>query len=383
MTDLPIGRPLRPAQITGLAATSAYGRGAAALIEGVLAGTPAFTPVSRFAVDTRRSRVAATLPGEPDLFTELTAVITEACADAGLGEQQRATTPLLLAVHCDPAIARAAARDRPQHSGGAFGAELGRVCGLAARTRVYISACVAASTAVADGAAMISRGDADRVVVAAGYLVDADQFALFDAGRALSTDGSVRPFSVGRTGLLLGDGVAAIVVESTDSAQARHAPISATIRGWGRAGDAYHAVQPDPQGSGLARAIDAALRRAGISTVDLGYINAHGSGSTLSDIAESTALRRVMGEQAGEIPVSSTKSLHGQALEASALVELVTTILALRQRRLPINAGFLGPDDQCPLNVVVESAPLTGPPTALCLNSAFGGANTALVVGVS
>jgi 3-oxoacyl-(acyl-carrier-protein) synthase len=242
---------------------------------------------------------------------------------------------------------------------------------------------VAASSAVADGAAMLVRGDTDRVVVAAGYLVEPDQFALFDAGRALAVDGAVRPFSAGRRGLLLGDGVAAIVVESAAAAAARGAPTRATVAGWGRAGDAYHVCQPRPDGSGLARAIDAALRRAGLAAGDVGYVNAHGSGSPQSDAMEANALRRALGSAAAEVPVSSTKSLHGQALEASPLLEIVATVLAMRRGTLPVNAGYLGPDADCPVNVILDRPLPARPRWALCLNAAFGGANTALVVGVT
>src|SRR5258708_17628003 len=116
-----------------------------------------------------------------------------------------------------------------------------------------MSACVAASTAIADAAAIIARGHADGVVVAGGYLVDSDQFALFDAGRVLADDGQVRPFSAGRRGLLLGDGVGAVVIESLQAARARRAPPLPRLARWGRPGDPYHPCPPHPQGPGLAR----------------------------------------------------------------------------------------------------------------------------------
>ena len=122
--------------------------------------------------------------------------------------------------------------------------------GLAAggTTRRGLSACVAASTAVADAAAAVARGRASRIVVAAGYLVERDQFALFDAGRALASDGRVRPFSAHRSGLLLGDGVGAVVVESASAARRRGAEVLGRLAGWGRAGDAYHVCRPRPDG---------------------------------------------------------------------------------------------------------------------------------------
>lgn len=358
--------------MTGASVLSAYGRGLEALLAGMLAGRPAFAPVRRFDVKARRVHVAATLPGSPELVTEVTRAAREACDDAGLPPADRARCPLFLAVHGDPELGAEA-----------FTAAVAGRAGLAERgLRCYMSACVAASTAIADAAAMIARGYADRVVVAGGYLVESDQFALFDAGRALAVDGQVRPFSAGRRGLLLGDGAGAVVIESLESAVRRRHPPLARIAGWGRSGDAYHACLPHPQGHGMARAVTAALRRAGIAASDLGYINAHGSGTGHSDPAETNALRLALGDALATVPVSSTKSLHGQVLEASGVLELIVTLLAIRKGMLPVNAGFLGADDTCRLNLVLGEARATTTEFAMSLNAAFGGANTALVVGL-
>ncbi|MGW4296767.1 beta-ketoacyl-[acyl-carrier-protein] synthase family protein, partial [Micromonospora chersina] len=262
----------------------------------------------------------------------------------------------------------------------ALAGHLARRCGLGGRTRTYTTACVSASTAVADAATLIGRGDLDRVVVAAGYLVEPDQYALFDAGRALAADGAVRPFSAGRQGLLLGDAVVAVVLESARAAAARGAPTVATVAGWGRAGDAYHPCQPHPEGHGLARAVEAALRRAGLPAAAVGYVNANATGTPYSDASEAAALGRVFGPAAGRIPVSSTKSVHGHALEASGLLELVVTVLTLGHGKLPVNAGWLGPDENCPLDVITDAPRPAPTPHALTLNAAFGGANTALLV---
>jgi 3-oxoacyl-(acyl-carrier-protein) synthase len=368
--------------ITGAAVLSAYGRGTEALLSGALSGRPAFAPVQRFDVTPRRVHVAAAMPGDPELLTEVTRAVRDACDDAALSPSDRAGSPLFLAIHCDPGIARAPETDQPGLGPEAFTATVAGDCGLAERVRCYMSACVAASTAIADAAAIIARGQADRVVVAGGYLVDRDQFALFDAGRVLAADGQVRPFSAGRRGLLLGDGVGAVVIESRESARARRAPPLARMAGWGRAGDAYHPCQPHPEGHGMARALTAALQRAGIAAEDVGYINAHGSGTGQSDPAEASALRLALGDAAGTVPVSSTKSLHGQALEASGVLELIVTLLAARKGMLPVNAGFLGTDDRCRLNLVLGEPLAASPEYAISLNAAFGGANTALVIGL-
>src|SRR5580658_9469769 len=182
MTDGPgaasastVRRGTGSAVLTGAAVLSAYGRGTEALLSGVLSGRPAFAPVKRFDVSARRVRFAATIPGSAELLTELTGAVREACDDAGLSPSDRARSPLFLAIHGDPAIARAPEADKPGHGPEAFTAAVAGGCGLAQEgIRCYTSACVAASTAIADAAAIVARGHADRVVVAGGYLVDCD-----------------------------------------------------------------------------------------------------------------------------------------------------------------------------------------------------------------
>src|SRR5262245_5858962 len=224
--------------VSGFAAMSAFGRGVEPLLAAALAGRPAFDRVERFDVSARRVGVAAACAGSPVLHEELAGVIDEACDHAKLTTPERAECPLLLAVHGDPALARANDSDKARLGADTLAAAVAGRSGLAPVTRAYTTGCVAASTAVADAAAMTALRRASRVVVAAGYLVESDQFALFDAGRAMAVDGQVRPFSAGRTGLLLGDGVAAVVVESAPTAHRRGAPILGRIAGWGRAGEA-------------------------------------------------------------------------------------------------------------------------------------------------
>jgi 3-oxoacyl-[acyl-carrier-protein] synthase II len=383
VTDEPARRGSDEVVVTGVGVLSAYGRRTENLLAGVLSGRPAFAPVRRFDVSARRVGVAATAAGSPRLDAEVARVVGEACDDAGLAAADRARTPLFLALHGDPASPRAAAAGRPALGPAAFAGTVAHRCGLAEQDlRGYTSACVAASSAIGDAAAIIARGRADRVVVAGGYLVEPDQFALFDAGRVLAGDGQVRPFSAGRRGLLLGDGVGAVVIESSEAARARRALPLARIAGWGRSGDAYHPCLPRPDGHGLARAITAALQRAGAVPAGIGYVNAHGAGTAASDPAEANALRLALGDAADTVPVSSTKSLHGQALEASGVLELIVTLLALRKGMLPVNAGYLGTDDECSLRLVLEEPLATEAELAMSHNCAFGGANTAIVVGL-
>ena len=392
MTDTrsPVPRPTTHSQarrggeqvvLTGAALSTAFGRGVQPLLDAAVAGQTGFRPVQRFDVTGRRTGVAATMDEAPNLADELDRVIAEACDEAGLPREERAGSPLYLAIHGDPDMSRASAADGSRMGVDAFAAAVAERRGLSESVRTYTSACVAASTAVADAAAAIARGRVARVIVAAGYLVEQDQFALFDAGRAMAVDGQVRPFSANRGGLLLGDGVGAVVVESASAARRRGAQVLARLAGWGRTGDAYHVCKPRPDGVGLARAIGHAVQRASLAVEDIGYVNAHGSGTAQSDAAEAAALHLALGNRALTVPVSSTKSVHGQALEAGAMIELIVTVHALRAGRLPINAGFLGWDEDCELNLVLEQGIATPGEYALSVNAAFGGANTALLVG--
>jgi 3-oxoacyl-[acyl-carrier-protein] synthase II len=332
----------RPVSVTGLSILTALGRGP----EAQLAGTAAFSEVQRFDTSNRRVHHAATAADVGTLEEELDLAIATACGQAGV---DRSTTPLLLALHTAPS------------------------CDFGQR-RIYTSACVSASTAVANAATLIRSGRADRIVVAAAYLVEPDQYALFDAGRALSDDHTVRPFSLNRRGLLLGDGVAAVVLQAGEGL--------AEILGWGRAGDAYHPCQPAPDGRGLATAIQAALTKATLPPDAIGYINANATGTTFSDAAEAAAITRAFAAVRLSPPVSSTKGVHGHALEASGLVELVVTVQALREGKLPVNAGFLERDPACALDLILDAPRPANSSYGMTLNSAFGGANTALVVGV-
>lgn len=368
-----------PVRVTGMAAVSALGRGIEPLLTGALAGAAAFGQVRRFDVAGRRVTVAATLPEVASLPDELVDAADTACRAAGLTAAQRAGTALMLAVHADPDAARATDSEGRLRTAADLARTVASRAGLGDVLRVYTTACVSGSTAISDAAALLSRGRLERVVVVGGYLVESDQFALFDVGGALATDGAVRPFSTGRTGLLLGDAVAAVVLESAvDSGRDE----LARVAGWGRAGDAYHPCQPHPEGLGLARAIRAALHRAGLAAEQIGYINAHGTGTGFSDASEAAALHRALGAEAATIPISSTKAVHGHTLEASGVIELVATVLAMRSGKLPVNAGFRAPDEECRLNVVTDAPRALAGRHALSLNAAFGGASTALVLEV-
>lgn len=345
------------AWITAMAVSSAYGRGLRPFADGLRSGRPAASPVTRFDVGAHRAGVAATLPGARCLEEELALVVDGACERAGLTGRVRARTPLVLAQHAQPETRRIAA------------GVAGR-CGLAGVRRVHTSACVAGSAAVQDAVAVLRLGGAEHVVVAGGSLVDAPAFAAFDGAGVLAPDGVARPFSAGRRGPVLGDAAAAVVLRGRGPGLAR-------IAGWGCADDAHHVIRPHPEGAGIARAIGAALRRAGVAAAAVGYVNAHGTATPRFDASEAAALHHA---GVGHAAVSSTKALHGHVLEASGVVELVATVLAQRDGVLPVNAGYLGPDPSCRLDLVVGSPRPARVRWALTLNAGFGGTCAALLV---
>lgn len=374
-------RAVAPILVTGMAAVCALGTDLKDITENLGGGQHALRPVTRFDASRYRTATAGQAPGNPELVPALVSVIDRACDEAGLSRDERAGTPLIMAAHYDTERARLPREQQSESSLGDRTSAIARKCGLSEEGRTYVNACVASNSALADAFARISSGRAQRCVVAAGYLVDEDNFALFDAAGAMASDGRLRPFSTGRKGMVLGDGVAAVVVESSALTRGGARP-RARVEGWGQAGDAYHVTRPDPRGAGMARAISRALERAGAEPASVGYVNAHGTGTEYNDPAETAALFAALGQDAAAtVPVSSTKSLHGHPLVAAGLLELVITVLSLENGLLPVNSGYLGPDAGCGLDLVLESPRPSGADRALTLNSAFGGAHGAIVVG--
>ncbi len=294
-------------------------------------------------------------------------------AGAGTGSVKAAE---LAGVSADAAAARLADAV-PAHLAESLAGGLG----LTGPRLTFTNACVASAAAIIHACRLITGGRIDVAVCAGGYLVEEETFGKFDSGRALSRDGTVRPFSADRTGLLLGDGVAAVVLESAGHARRRGARPLASVVGWGAATDAHHIAQPHPDGVGLALATRQALRLAGDPDgASLGYVNAHGTGTKYNDGAETRGLRAALGKRAESIPVSSTKSTTGHLLEAAGVVEFVITMLALTEGVLPPTANFTRADPECDLDYVPNSPRRADLRRALTINAAFGGANTALVL---
>ena len=243
---------------------------------------------------------------------------------------------------------------------------------------VLSSACSSGSHAIIQGMSMIRSGLVDVALVGAS---DAPfTFGLlksWDALRVVSSD-TCRPFSKDRSGLILGEGAAMLVLESREHAEKRGAHVYAEIAGCGMSSDAGHITRPDIEG--ICAAMTQALAQAGIAPAELDYINAHGTGTHLNDVTESCAIERVFAEHAGKIAISSTKAIHGHVLGASSALELVATVLAMEHGFIPPTVNYSQADEECSLDYVPNNAREQVVTTALSNAFAFGGLNAVIAL---
>ncbi len=219
------------------------------------------------------------------------------------------------------------------------------------------SACASGAHAIGAALRMLQVGEADAVVAGGSEAGLAPlSRAAFGALDALSQTGVSRPFDVRRDGFVMGEGAAVMVLEREGAARARGARVLGTIRGYGASSDAHHLTAPREDGHGQAAAMHAALRDAGVVATQIDYVNAHGTSTPLNDRAETQAIKLALGEHAGRIPVSSTKSAIGHLLGAAGAVEAVATLLALRDAVAPPTLGLSEPEDGLDLDYVPGDA---------------------------
>jgi nodulation protein E len=240
------------------------------------------------------------------------------------------------------------------------------------------TACSSSGHAIGQAFEMIRTGKTDLVL--AGGSEATFSFGIlkaWEAMRVVSPD-TCRPFSKDRRGMILGEGGAMLVLEPLEAAVARGARIHAEIVGFGMSSDACHITQPSSDGA--VRAMRVALRDAGLRPEQIGYINAHGTGTAANDKSEAAAIRAVFGAHADSLPVSSTKSMHGHLLGAAGALECLATVLALRDGELPPTANFSEYDPECDLDVIQNQARQLQVEWALSNSFAFGGLNAVLAL---
>ncbi len=247
------------------------------------------------------------------------------------------------------------------------------------------TACSASAHAIGDSYRIITRGDADAMICG-GTEASITPLGVggFAAMRALSTRNdqpqrASRPFDADRDGFVVGEGAGVLILEALELAQRRNAPILAELIGYGMSGDAFHITQPAEGGEGAYRVMKATLKDANLPPQEVGYINAHGTSTPVGDKIETMAVKRLFGERAAKLPVSSTKSMTGHLLGGAGGLEAGFTVLALRDQILPPTVNYEKPDPDCDLDYVPNQARKVEVRYALSNSFGFGGTNAALL----
>ncbi|MCX8650344.1 beta-ketoacyl-ACP synthase II [Gilliamella sp. B2776] len=256
------------------------------------------------------------------------------------------------------------------------------IYGLKGPSITIATACSSGVHNIGHAARMIAYGDADAMLAGGGEKASTPLgIGGFGAARALSTNndnpkGASRPWDKDRDGFVLGDGAGIMFLEEYEHAKKRGAKIYAELVGFGMSGDAYHMTSPPADGSGAALAMKCALRDAGITPDQVGYINAHGTSTPAGDKAETQAVKSIFKENANKVMVSSTKSMIGHLLGAAGAVESIFTVLALRDQAIPPTINLDNPDEGCDLDYVPHTArQVKNLDYALCNSFGFGGTN--------
>jgi 3-oxoacyl-[acyl-carrier-protein] synthase II len=308
-----------------------------------------------------------------------------AVADAGLSPPDTGDTAVYVgSTMGESAAFEAAARGDVTHLDDAapdtFAEHVATSLGLSGRRRTYGTACAAGNYAIGNAARAILGGRVDRAV--AGGVDAFSKIAMlgFARARAMSSE-RCRPFDRNRRGMQLGEGAGFVVLERESAARRRGVPARAVVGALGLSGDAHHPTAPRPDGSGVSRAMGAALRLQRLYPSDIGWLNAHGTGTPPSDAAEAVATSAVFGGHG--VPVSSLKGAIGHCMGAASAIEAALTVVALERQTLPPNVGSDDVDNGLLLDVVRTPRPAPGIRWAMNCGYAFGGLNSALLIGAA
>jgi 3-oxoacyl-[acyl-carrier-protein] synthase II len=392
--------------VTGLGVVAPHGDEPGALFQALLQGRSAIQPV--FAELPKLAAAATVAFDETRWFTKLqlagvdrvsqlaVAAADLAMRDAGL--QAGDADPERIGVFAGCGMGGAAALEAAYRGNGrvspltipafmpnAPAAHVAMRQGVQGPVLTYSVACASSSAAIAEAAKAVQRGEVD-IAIAGGSeaLIVPGVVLAWQAMQTLATfqpgeaAGAVRPFATDRSGFVLGEGAAFLVLESAERARRRGARSYATLAGWGLSSDATHLTKPDAPGQ--ARALRTALRQAGLQPRDVGYCNAHGTATRIGDVVERNALADVWGDDLDALRVSSTKALHGHMLGAAGALEALITVLALHHRQLPPNANCSEIDPACSLHLVTQDNTAAPALEAAISNSfAFGGTNSVLL----
>lgn len=257
--------------------------------------------------------------------------------------------------------------------------------GMTGTSYTPISACATGADCIGHAFDLIRWGRLDQALAGcADAPIIPIGIAAFDRVGAMSRLNddparASRPFDKDRTGLVFGEGGGVLVLEELESAKARGANILAEIVGYGSTSDAFHVTAPDPEGKGASAAIQQALNDAGLNVTDIHYINAHGTATALNDVMETIAVKRVFGEQAYKVPMSSTKSMTGHGMGATAALEAVFSVMALRDQVAPPTINLHEADPECDLDYVPNQARAVAATHIMSNSFGFGGHNVSLI----
>ncbi len=409
-----MARPLRRVVITGIGLVTPVGDTPAGFFENLITGRSGVRRLESGFADALETPLAATVDFDPaPYFTRMqlagvdrasqfaVACAIKAMADAGLDaegtERQRfgvsigtgmgganalesAYTTLLKEgqSRLPPLTLVASIHNAPA-------AQISLRLGLRGPSYTYSVACASAAIAIGEAMRSIRHGYADMMLAGGtDALLTYGVFKTWEAMRTLATpteDGpatACRPFSADRSGLVLGEGSAMFLLETLESARARGARIYGELSGFGSASDASNMVKPDADGQYAA--MRGALDDAGLQPEDIGYINAHGTATRVGDVTETKAIKRVFGDSAIRLPVSSTKALHGHLMGATGAIEMAAAVLALKYRTAPPTCHLHAPDPECDLDYVAEGPrPLPMLAHVMSNSFAFGGSNAVLI----
>jgi 3-oxoacyl-[acyl-carrier-protein] synthase II len=390
--------------VSGLGVVSPYGAGTKSFWAGLSGGQCAIRPVTRIETEGFRCRIAAEVPAETVASLGVSrrrsradrialAAAREALADAGVDARERADTALIVGAvgggmlegeewyweeirtgQLSPRVA-ALRSIRPSSHAETLGWRLG----LGGPKETVVMACASGAAAIALGADLVRAGAAPLALVGGVDALTRICFMGFNALKLLDPD-PCRPFDRNRRGMSIGEAAAFLVLEGSDRARARGARRHAELLGSGMTTDAYHVTSPDPEGDGMVRAMTLALEAAAVPASEVGYVNAHGTGTPQNDRIEALAIRRVFGD-AGRLRVSASKSLIGHTMAAAGSIEAVATILAIQHGLIPPTAHLDDPDPEVAFDCVPRVARTAEVGVALSNSFGFGGQNVSLVFG--
>ena len=405
--------------VTGMGAVTPFGVGVTTFWDGIVGGKSAVRQTEDEYLRSWAPVVAAAHDFDPtlyldkkqiqnsDRFTQMGLVAAmEAIRDAGLGESgdfaAYAMDRIGISVGCafggvqtledgsarlsSGRSSRVGPRLVPKSIPNAAAAGIAMRYGIRGPVMTYSTACASSANAIGEASYWLRLGEVDMVLAGgAECLFSPAILAGLRAAGALATEGPAsfsawsRPFDKARTGMVMGEGAAMLVLETLESAQARGAHIYAELTGYGSSNDAYHETSPDPTGRGAKLAMERALKSAGLNPTDIDYINAHATATPAGDLAESTALRETFGDHIDVIPVSSIKGAVGHMLGTAGAIESIACIKALETGMLPPTLNCDDKEEFAPRDVVANESRAADIATALSSSFGFGGQNGVLI----